>query len=389
MTDAALDSHVYNGTPPPKVESESSENRSKDADVSRSEHYGTHIGPTTEFEPMLLDLAALNGNVGPNDVYRKADARTAFFSDRGTNTEGTTGMNSIASRTLERLVGAHGTSLLRRYLTTIHPNLPIVQQDVFSEHGGGKRISVDPTLLAAIYALATPLLAQENSRIASPFPDASQVEGLALRLFGDSICNPTLSTVQAGLLLMQRPNIDSKTLNTQLVAIAHELGLHLDCSSWLLSPAEKGLRKRLAWTLYMQDKWCSLVHGRPSTIFPNNWAVQGLVDEDFDESDGISNAAVSVVELDRGRALMKKMVSLTEILSTVLDTFFTLRAMQEVDDAGPGGTRLILERAKPVQIRLKDWFSKLPLDLKMDNATTGKPSSTGKHSSSIAFLMQE
>ena len=334
---------------------------------------------------MLLDLAAKHGNMTPNDSYRKADARTAFFSDRGTNTEGATGVNSIASRTLDRLVGSHRTSLLRRYLITIHPNFPIVQQDVFSEYKGGKSNGVDPTLLAAIYALATPLLVQEQSRIASPFPDTAQVEGLALRLFGDSMCNPTLSTVQAGLLLMQRPNFDSKTLNTQLVSIAHELGLHLDCSSWLLSPVEKGLRKRLAWALYMQDKWCSLVHGRPSAIFPSNWAVQGLVDEDFDESDGISDTTVSVAELDRGRALMKQMVSLTEILSTVLDTFFTLQAMQEVDDAGPGGTRLILERAKPVQIRLKDWFAKLPLDLKMDNTMTGKPSSTGKRSSYTAF----
>ena len=366
------------------MENGSSEDRARDTGSSRSEYYGTHIGPTTEFEPILLDLAALNGSMTPNDSYRKADARTAFFSDRGTNTEATTGVNSIASRTLERLVGAHSTSLLRRYLTAIHPNFPIVQQEVFSEYKGGKANGADPTLLAAIYALAIPLLLQEKSRIVSPFPDINHVEGLALRLFGDSICNPTLSTVQAGLLLMQRPNIDSKTLNTQLVAIAHELGLHLDCSSWSLSPAEKGLRKRLAWALYMQDKWCALVHGRPSTIFPNNWAVQALFDEDFDVSDGISDTAVSVEELDRGRALMKQMVSLTEILSTVLDTFFTLQAMQEVDDAGPSGTRLILERAKPVQIRLKEWFAKLPLDLKMDNTMTGKPSSTGKNSSSIA-----
>ncbi|KAK1076425.1 Fungal specific transcription factor, partial [Friedmanniomyces endolithicus] len=38
--------------------------------------------------------------------------------------------------------------------------------------------------------------------------------------------------------------------------------------------------------------------------------------------------------------------------------------------AGPYATQLVLNRAKPLQIRLKDWFSRLPPECKMDHHTT-------------------
>ena len=92
--------------------------------------------------------------------------------------------------------------------------------------------------------------------------DLNQLEDMAFRLFESSLVHPNLPTIQAGLLLMQRSNIDSKFLNTQLVGAAFELGLHLDCSKWTVSPFERGLRKRLAW---------ALLHGG-SVVFVGPWA---------------------------------------------------------------------------------------------------------------------
>ena len=70
------------------------------------------------------------------------------------------------------------------------------------------------------------------------------------------------------------------------------------------------------------------------------------------------------------------MVALTEILSSILETLYTQKAMQEFDDARENGTRLVLAQAKPIQVTLKEWFTRLPKDLKMDNgqapATIGK-----------------
>ena len=49
---------------------------------------------------------------------------------------------------------------------------------------------------------------------------------------------------------------------------------------------ERGLRKRLAWAVYIEDKWLSLKNSRPSHINELNWVVVSLVDEDFPEKHG-------------------------------------------------------------------------------------------------------
>ena len=313
-----------------------------------------------------------------HNTYCKTDGRTTFLLGQS-RVERVKGAKSLTLRTVEGLVGTHGPSLIKLYMDTVHRSFPVVEETFLQDYSHGRRSNLDPALLSAIYVLASPSLSSETLIPSANPPDVVKLEELAITSFGDALGEPLLSTVQAGLLLMQRRSIDSKALNTQLVSAAYELGLHLDCTSWNLSASEKGLRKRLAWALYMQDKWCSLIHGRPSALSKSNWAVQNLVDEDFKAAtDGPGQEPSSSSELDRGCILFQQMGNLTEILSTVLDTFYTLQAMQQVNDAGQHGTRLILERAKPVQIRLKEWFSQLPPFLKMDNTMTGKPSFTGE-----------
>ena len=339
--------------------------------------YSTHVGHTTELEPILFDLSAPGSNPMPESSYQKRDERTAFLV-RQPGLDLSRQSKVYALRDVEKLVKPHGPVLMRAYQSTLHRDYPIVEDELFQHYESNKSQDIDPALLSAMYCLAVPLLVQEVGEGTAPSFDIVRLEDAAFRCFGDSLCQPTLSTIQAGLLLMQRPNIDSKTLNTQLVGTAYELGLHLDCSSWSVSSTERSLRKRLAWALYMQDKWCSLIHGRPSSVSGTNWAVQGLEEADFAPAAKEAGEEPDSVEIDHGQALFTQMVGLTQILSDVLDTFYTLQAMREVEDAGQNGTRLILERAKPVQIKLKEWFAHLPPTLKMDNSTTGKPSSTGK-----------
>jgi hypothetical protein len=183
---------------------------------------------------------------------------------------------------------------------------------------------------------------------------------------------PKLSTVQAGLLLSQRPEGDQWAPTAQLIAIAQELGLHLDCTKWKIPPWEKGLRRRLAWALYMQDKWGSLVHGRPSHIFSSNWAVKPLSWNDFPDDENAENDDEmtddsGIPDQERGRLLFMEMVKLTQLLAEVLETFYTLSAMESVKNAGASGTHMVLTLAKPVQLKLKEWFSALPPCLKMDS----------------------
>ncbi|KAK4997439.1 Fungal specific transcription factor [Elasticomyces elasticus] len=192
---------------------------------------------------------------------------------------------------------------------------------------------------------------------------------------------PKLSTLQAGLLLLQRPETNTWNLTVQLVALAQELGLHLDCSEWLIPIWERGLRKRLAWALYMQDKWSSLTHGRPSHLRSADWNVQPLHAYDFGENScvphGTDDIGSDAAQEEKGRIIFIEMIKLTQITAETLDAFYTQSAVSGFERAGNHVTRLILERAKPVQIKLKDWAANLPASAKMDSYTPGELSTNG------------
>lgn len=339
---------------------------SRGSGASRSEtatnswqYQGTYMGYTTELDSILFDISPTGGS-----GYQKPDGRNAFLIRQGDVPRYAEPLPDLI-QAIDRLVGSHGPSLVQ-YFRAINRSLPIVADSFFEIYNGRRKITLDPALLCAVYLVSASSAAHNLGHVTWQQADITQLEDLAFQLLEGALSNPTLSTLQAGLLLMQRSNVDSKFLNTQLIAAAFELGLHLDCSNWTISPVQRGLRKRLAWALYMEDQWCSLTHGRPSLISREHWAVQDLSDDDFEK---VNSSAEEVVLEDArlGQECFSQMVILTRILSSILNTLYTQRAIQEFDAAGANATRLILERAKPIQVSLKEWFTRLPKELKMDN----------------------
>ena len=342
-----------------KREESGGSNCSRHGAISNSWQYqGAHIGYTTELDPILFDVSPSG-----EPSYQKPDRRNGFLVHPSPATRYESQAGII--QTIERCVGSQGPSLIQHF-RAINRSLPIIEDAFFDIHNSHRRTSLDPALLCAVYVVAAASGLHELDTARWQHIDLVQLEEFAFNLFENSLGSPTLSTVQAGLLLMQRSNIDSKFLNTQLVSTAFELGLHLDCTNWTISVLEQGLRKRLAWALYMEDQWCSLVHGRPSLISKAHWAVLDLCEEDFESTDRLEDAA-SMEDSRRGRECFCQMVTLTGILSSILEALYTQKAMQEFDNATENGTRLVLAKAKPIQVTLKEWFTRLPKDLKMDN----------------------
>jgi hypothetical protein len=284
---------------------------------------------------------------------------------------------------IERLVAPNGRKLIDLYFDIIHPSFPIIQKEVFLEKYERSYREFSPAVLAAVYILAINWWDQSEELALLPRPNLKELERLMRSSLADAMWRPKLSTIQAGLLLSQKPEGDQWAPTAQLVAIAQELGLHLDCTNWKIPLWEKGLRKRLAWALYMQDKWGALVHGRPSHIFGTNWVVQPLLQGDFPEADYGEDNAEEQAELERGRTLFMQMVYLSQILAEILDTFYTLQAMQNVANAGTQGIHLVLSLAKPIQLKLKEWYSSVPAVIRMDSSITTMASS---RLSSVGFL---
>jgi hypothetical protein len=346
----------------------------------QNDRYSQYIGPTTDFEPSLIDLSPFD----PQDesllsrgTLRKVSDVTTFLMLPDYNTPGHEHIIEDADA-IENIVSPHGPALLELYFRIIHPNFPILQKTVFFEKYNRSYREFSPPILAAVYVLAINWWDHSDELVNVPRPDIRELERLARVTLADAMYRPKLSTVQAGLLLSQRPEGDQWAPTAQLVAIGQELGLHLDCTNWKIPPWERGLRKRLAWALYMQDKWGSLVHGRPSHVCASDWAVQPLSPNDFPDVEYDENDTEESAEYERGRLLFTQMIVLSQILAEVLDTFYTLQAMASVTAAGAQGTHLVLQLAKPVQLKLKDWFAALPACLRMDSLTpTSKLSSIG------------
>ena len=345
----------------------------------QSDRYSQLIGPTTDFEPSLISLSTFDPydeSLLSRGTLRKVSPNDTFLLLPDQNTPGFEHITED-NDAIEAIVAPHGPALVDLYFHIIHPSFPIVQKKVFLEKYARSYREFSPAVLAAMYILAINWWDHSEQLSGHPRPDVQELERLVRTSLADAMYRPKLSTIQAGLLLSQRPEGDQWAPTAQLVAIGQELGLHLDCSNWMIPLWERGLRKRLAWALYMQDKWGALIHGRPSHIFATNWAVRPLTWNDFpdDAGDDEESDSTEASEHERGRLLFTEMVSLSQILAEVLETFYTLAAMDNVTRAGASGPHMILALAKPVQLKLKEWFAALPACLKMENSHSNPASS--------------
>ncbi|GAM82686.1 hypothetical protein ANO11243_006680 [Dothideomycetidae sp. 11243] len=273
---------------------------------------------------------------------------------------------------VEQIVGSNGPALIDLYFDKVHPSYPVIQRRAFLDrHGSGDR-QFSSALLAAMYILAIRWWTQDPMLAQQPIPSVDALEALALRSLNVAMQRPKLSSLQAGLLLLQRQHANAWPMTVQLVALSQDLGLHLDCSNWELPLWERRLRKRLSWAVYMQDKWSSLVFGRPSHIHVSEWAVAPLTMEDFNEetiTDEVEEANVELELTDDEDCvnIFLQMIGLTNIMAEVVDTFYTQAGIAEIKRSGNQATQLILSKAKPVQLKLKEWFANLPPYAKMDS----------------------
>lgn len=339
------------------------------------------IGSTSVFEERLIELGQYNDKeeiaTGESVLRRVNGVDTAFILTPDSSTRNYE--EEIADLdAIEAVVAPHGQALIHLYFRIVHPSFPVLHKKVYLEKYQRTHREFSPPLLAAVYIMALNWWTYSSELALLPKPDVSRLEALAFKTMNDIVHRPKLSTIQAGLLLLQRPGGDSWTLTTQLVGLAQDLGLHRDCSSWRVPGWERGLRKRLAWAVFMQDKWGALVHGRPSHVTPSDWAVQPLAEDDFPENAADEDDEDGSTGVEKGRTLFCEMIKLTELLSCVLSTFYTAKAERDFAEHADEGVRWVLERAKPIQLALKEWYAGLPPELRMDNIVMRKLSSTGE-----------
>lgn len=291
----------------------------------QNKHHSQYLGATRGLEPALLGQGVNDRNEVQLQygTLRRISSADAFLLMPDPGTQGYEDeLDDLDA--IEDVVKPHGKALVDLYFRIVFPSFPIVHKEVYLEKYNRSYREFSPPLLAAVYLLALQYWAYSEQLMEFVKPDVAALEKLARKALSDTIHRPKLSTVQAGLLLLQHHDMDTAELTAQLISVAYGLGLHLDASEWNIPDWERGLRKRLGWGLYMQDKWSSLGSGRPALINSSNWALLPVTNDDFPEK--IEDEQEGSSEVGRGRILFTHMISLSEILAELLETVFTVKA---------------------------------------------------------------
>jgi hypothetical protein len=346
----------------------------------QNHQFSKYVGPTDEHDFALLDLRLYDDIRGESPAdqgsFRKVGPNEFFHQFADADQPGHSREVEDVDR-IERIVAPHGEALIKLYFRIIHPSYPILHKKVYLEKYARDYREFSPPLLAAVYILALNWWSYSTELARHKKPDVVELEDIAFRSLQDVSQRAKLSTVQAGLLLLQRPtSIASWQLSCQMVAVGQDLGLHLDCSTWKIPQWERGLRKRLAWALFMQDTWSALIYGRPPHISLTNWIVLPVVSSDFPENAADEDEEDGSTEVEKGRTLFSAMITLTKMLCEVLENLYSLRADMEIRNSYDP-TKAVLERAKPIQMKLKAWWSDMPDSLRMDATRVGKLNSVG------------
>ncbi|KAJ5897208.1 hypothetical protein N7504_007496 [Penicillium tannophilum] len=274
----------------------------------------------------------------------------------------------------------YGRRLVALFVKYVFPALPVISRSQLGLKTASTQLpeqaalaKVPVHLLAAIYASAFPFVAHDDYLCVLNTYHASPVKKLwrmVYELLTVEIHSPRLAVLQAALLYIQQQPMDEARYTTadtpfvwsfvgQIVGLACSLGVHIECRMWGIPAWEKRLRRRLWWAVYAEDKWRSLLMGRPPYLYPAEWDVSDLDEGDFliGPRQGFSTLACDI------DIPFRFLVNLARIAEEIQGTFYTLRASQILNadfDTSIALGRELLEK-------LNSWYSSLPETFRLPN----------------------
>ncbi|KAL3481316.1 fungal-specific transcription factor domain-containing protein [Aspergillus californicus] len=271
----------------------------------------------------------------------------------------------------------HAPRLISLFLAHVFPSLPIVHCFIGSE----SLQTIPVVLLAALYASALPFVKYDECLsiiYAYHAPPAAQLWRLTLDLILEEIHTPHLSVLQAGLLYLHKPYeipqqaslADTPFLWSfvgMLVGLATSLGLQLECRPMGIPLWERRIRRRLWWAIYSEDKWRSLLMGRPPYIPKDEWDVSDLDEADFE-----------TVPAEK----FMRVVKMARIADEIQSSLYSLRAAQRLSSDFPES----LQTSRGLLRQLQEWLSIIPPPLIQNENTSNPDLSTSVH---FAYLLLE
>lgn len=188
-----------------------------------------------------------------------------------------------------------------------------------------------------------------------------------------------ISTVQALMLLSMfvghGENDDEDTshwfITGMAIRMAQDLGLHRDCSKWLIPDYEIELRKRIWYGAYLMDRWVAAELGRPISIIDNEFDAELPTPYELNYTSSSAQAEKSeftpILILEAEEALRENkpvyssfvyLVTLSQIAGQVLVGLHSTRAKQNRHNS--------LDLVNILERNLNIWKASLPRELQVD-----------------------
>ncbi|KAJ7452081.1 hypothetical protein B0H11DRAFT_2068066 [Mycena galericulata] len=250
-----------------------------DADDDFEPHY---VGETAERDALVLSALATvhsttrngHGSTPPQTTPFRVrqvstnQAEPVFFLFERTRPYGEDNVGKYTSAELIGLLGPNNIHrLLQHYLRMDGLAVPIWRPSDFSDNP-------EQRLPAGLFCAYVSRGVIYDDQLRHLSAEAWKITTLTNRAQSRSA---RVSTIQANLLdLDGRPSLNptgNSMLLGQTIAAGRLMGLHLDCTSWLIPKWEKNLRIKLWWAVLQQDKWSALCYGRSSYIHYSDWDV--------------------------------------------------------------------------------------------------------------------
>jgi hypothetical protein len=215
------------------------------------------MGHTSDFDPVTVRSLPFNPKgeclaTHDRQTLRRPNQTVYFMMRPDTQEEMDQELRDLDA--VESIVAPYGPELVNLYFRIMHPSFPVLHKKVFLEKHGRSYRESTPTGLGAVYLMALNWWSYSPTLSSKPKPDAKELERLVLRMLFDVHRRPKISDLQGGLVLLQQRSINSWAMTGHLVAMSQNLGINLDCSNWQVPDWERGVRKRVAWAIFMQDK---------------------------------------------------------------------------------------------------------------------------------------
>ncbi|KAK4975740.1 hypothetical protein LTR42_003359 [Elasticomyces elasticus] len=255
------------------------------------------------------------------------------------------------------LTNQHKEHLVKLFFEYVYPYFPIISKTWFLTQGVdiSTRIrSLPISLASALFATSLPFMLYDDhlsTTLIHSAPSRSSLYSVAWQAIQNELHAPTLSTLQACLLMLQRGptnrNITATPFKASLlgwtVSLANCLGLNHDCSGWQNLPLwERRVRTRLWWGVVSADTWISLETSIPPLVSAAESSVRPI---------GVAGTADEVLATPSESIHFYHLASLSILCQDIHATFFTMRAQASTaHDLSQS-----LELARGLRSRLAYW----------------------------------